>query len=445
MKYIVITRPEFFVGEAAEVTHLFECGLERLHLRKPGSAKAECRRLLDEIPAAYHPRIVLHDHYALLADYNLCGPHLNARNPVAPAGWTGHVSTGCHSFDELRQCRTEGAPTADGRRLPYTYIALSPIYDSTSKAGYRAAFTADELRGAQSAGLIDHRVMALGGIRPDRIEAVRALGFGGVMVLGDAWQRPVPSILSIAGSDPSGGAGIQQDLRTATCLDTYAATVITALTVQNTQGVQSSVAVDADLVEAQLRAVFSDLRIDAVKIGMVPSRAVAERIVTVLSKERTRRIIPVVYDPVMVSTSGASLMAPDCVDYVIDHLLPLVTLLTPNLPEHALLLARCPDLPHRVALLVKGGHATDTEAMTDVLTFPVNRASSSFTTPRITTPNLHGTGCTLSTTIAAGLAHRHPLATAVAAAKDYVTAAILAGRDLHVGHGNGPLGIPPRA
>lgn len=444
MKYIVITRPEFFEGEAAEITHLFECGLERLHLRKPGSAEGECRRLLDEIPAAYHERIVLHDHHSLLADYNLCGPHLNTRNPLAPAGWTGHVSTGCHTLDELRRCLAEGAPTADGRRVPYGYIALSPIYDSTSKAGYNAAFTANELRAAQAEGLIDHRVMALGGIRPDRVDEVQALGFGGVMVLGNAWRPPVPSVLSIAGSDPSGGAGIQQDLRTATCLDTYAATVITALTVQNTQGVQASVPVDADLVEAQLRAVFSDLSIDAVKIGMVPSRDVAERIVTVLSEERSR-ILPVVYDPVMVSTSGAQLMAPDCVDYVIDHLLPLVTLLTPNLPEHALLLKRCPDLAHRVALLVKGGHATDTKAMTDVLTYPAERTSSSFTTPRIATPNLHGTGCTLSTAIAAGLARRQPLATAVAAAKEYVTAAILTGRDLHIGHGNGPLGIPPRS
>lgn len=178
MLYIVITLPHFFQGEAAAITAKFEAGLERLHLRKPGSSIDECRSLLREIPACYHDRIVIHDHFQLLREFGLCGVHLNSRNPSAPSGWEGHVSTSCHSIGELAACKERG----------FTYLSLSPIFNSISKAGYSAAFSDEELLAARDSGIIDSSVMALGGVCSGNIAKALEFGFGGVMVLGDAWR-----------------------------------------------------------------------------------------------------------------------------------------------------------------------------------------------------------------------------------------------------------------
>ena len=236
-------------------------------------------------------------------------------------------------------------------------------------------------------------------------------------------------VLTIAGSDPSGGAGIQQDLKTITACGCYGATVITSLTSQNTLGVQSAMAVPASVVTSQLQSVLSDLRPSAVKIGMIPDREVAEAIVRSLSAIDA----PIVYDPVMISTSGYPLMAPDAIDYISQHLFPLCTLITPNLPEAE----RIDVSSLKAAYLIKGGHA-DSDMMTDVLHMP-DGTTHQYTTPRIRTRNLHGTGCTLSSAIASYLALGHTLPQAVAMAKDYITSAIQRSVDIHIGSGNGPL------
>ena len=236
-------------------------------------------------------------------------------------------------------------------------------------------------------------------------------------------------VLTIAGSDPSGGAGIQQDLKTITACGCYGATVITSLTSQNTLGVQSAMAVPADVVASQLQSVLSDLRPSAVKIGMIPDREVAEAIVRSLSAIE----VPIVYDPVMISTSGYLLMAPDAIDYIARHLFPLCTLITPNLPEAE----RIDVSSLKAAYLIKGGHA-DSDMMTDVLHMP-DGTTRQYATPRIRTRNLHGTGCTLSSAIASYLALGHTLPQAVAMAKDYITSAIQRSVDIHIGSGNGPL------
>ena len=220
-------------------------------------------------------------------------------------------------------------------------------------------------------------------------------------------------VLTIAGSDPSGGAGIQQDLKTITACGCYGATVITSITSQNTLGVQSAMAVPADVVASQLQSVLSDLQPAAIKIGMIPDSDVAAAIVH--------------------ATSGYALMAPDAIDYIAQHLFPLCTLITPNLPEadridvHSL----------SAAYLIKGGHA-DSNMMTDILYMP-DGTTYEYTTPKIRSRNLHGTGCTLSSAIASYLALGHTLPDAVAQAKDYITSAILRSVDIHIGHGNGPL------
>lgn len=236
-------------------------------------------------------------------------------------------------------------------------------------------------------------------------------------------------VLTIAGSDPSGGAGIQQDLKTITVCGCYGATVITSLTSQNTLGVQSAMAVPPGVVASQLQSVLSDLQPAAVKIGMIPDRDVAEAIVCALRPVS----VPIVYDPVMISTSGYALMAPDAIDYIAQHLFPLCTLITPNLPEAERI---CVD-GLSAAYLIKGGHA-NSDMMTDVLHMP-DGTTHEYTTPRIRTRNLHGTGCTLSSAIASYLALGHSLPQAVSLAKDYITSAIQRSVDIHIGSGNGPL------
>lgn len=235
-------------------------------------------------------------------------------------------------------------------------------------------------------------------------------------------------ILSIAGSDSSAGAGIQQDLKTISALGCYGATAITAITSQNTMGVQGVMPVPADVVKSQIHSVLSDLNVSAVKIGMIPNREVAEVIVDALHHFKGF----VVCDPVMISTSGTQLMSDDCVDYIISHLFPLCTLVTPNIPESLRI-----DGRYSTSYLIKGGHA-DSDEMTDTLHL-ADGSVHTFTTPKVTTRNLHGTGCTLSSAIASELAKGNTLPKAVENAKNFITQAIKRATNITIGQGNGPL------
>ena len=262
-------------------------------------------------------------------------------------------------------------------------------------------------------------------------------------------------VLSIAGSDPSAGAGIQQDLKTITAHGCYGATVITSITAQNTLGVQAAMPVPPEVVGQQLRAVLSDLEPKAIKIGMLPDAEVAQVVVDELRCYLEQHSVPVVYDPVMVSTSGYPLMAPEAVQLVVSKLFPLCTLVTPNLPEaNRLLQLIGKPIPSSFvqvagetlsryfgcAFLLKGGHA-DSPKMIDLL-FECDGNVSTFATERIATGNLHGTGCTLSSAIASNLALGHQLPDAVGQAKQFVTDAIRRAVNIRIGHGNGPLQMP---
>lgn len=256
-----------------------------------------------------------------------------------------------------------------------------------------------------------------------------------------------PIALTIAGSDSSGGAGIQADLKTFSAFGVYGASVITALTAQNTRGVRAVHPVPPSFVVAQAEAVLDDLEVDAVKTGMLAERAIVEAVADVL--ERWPQIV-VVVDPVMVATSGDMLLAPDAVAAVRSRLMPRATLLTPNLPEAAALLGTqiAADEAQMIAqgqallaagaraVLMKGGHGEGRTAV-DVLVTPTGtlRVESL----RIDTPHTHGTGCTLSAAITALLAEGDPLEQAVRRAKTYITRAIDHGRRFAIGGGNGPV------
>jgi len=253
--------------------------------------------------------------------------------------------------------------------------------------------------------------------------------------------------ITIAGSDSGGGAGIQADLKTFSALGVYGGSVVTALTAQNTIGVQEIHDVPAAFVSRQIDSVFSDLAVDAVKIGMLSQPSVIEAVAAGLDRHGATQVV---LDPVMVAASGDRLLAPESIDVLRQVLFPKALLVTPNIPEAAAILGAPPatderglcDQAERIlalgpeAVLVKGGHATGDES-TDILVSP--RGMRRFAARRIETRNTHGTGCTLSSAIAAGLAKGQSLEDAVATAKSFITAAIGASRHLHIGCGHGPV------
>ena len=186
---IVITPPSFIDNEAQRIVRLFEeRGIDYLHLRKPDASEEAVEKLLNQIPAEYYPRIAMHDFHNLAMKYQLGGIHLTSRNPQAPAGWERRISTSCHSIEELMRRKGEGV-SVNGVRRAFAYLSLSPIFDSISKQGYHAAFSGEALSEAKDRGIIDQGVMALGGVTFDRLALVERMGFGGGMILGDAWKN----------------------------------------------------------------------------------------------------------------------------------------------------------------------------------------------------------------------------------------------------------------
>lgn len=257
----------------------------------------------------------------------------------------------------------------------------------------------------------------------------------------------LPIALTIAGSDSSGGAGIQADLKTFSALGVFGASVITALTAQNTLGVTAIHDVPDDFIAAQADAVFTDLDVKAVKIGMLSRPGAIRTVADLLERHHAG---PAVLDPVMVAASGAKLLADEAVATLKEVLLPRCDLITPNLPEAAVLLGR-PVAGSEAemqaqgeallalgakAVLMKGGHGTGPESV-DLLVRPDGIAR--FVAPRHATANTHGTGCTLSSAVAAYLARGEDLEGAVAGAKAYITGAIAAADQLKVGAGHGPV------
>ena len=258
----------------------------------------------------------------------------------------------------------------------------------------------------------------------------------------------IPCILTVAGSDPSGGAGIQADLKAFVTTGSYGAAVITGLTAQNTMEVVGTMAVPAEFVEKQLRSVLSDIRIDVIKLGMLTSRAICDVIAPYL-KDYT-----VVCDPVMISTTGFQLIDDDTADALITGILPLAAYITPNRFELEKLYGASLDdirsagrellanFPNLNGIVLKGGHInTEQPMVTDILLYReedlIKEAVE--TRPRYDTPNTHGTGCTFASAFASFLAQGSEPARAFTKAVDYTNNLIRLSADVHIGHGRGPL------
>ncbi|BFG73196.1 bifunctional hydroxymethylpyrimidine kinase/phosphomethylpyrimidine kinase [Paraburkholderia terrae] len=259
--------------------------------------------------------------------------------------------------------------------------------------------------------------------------------------------RPIPNVLTIAGSDSGGGAGIQADIKAFSALGAYGASVITALTAQNTRGVTAIHTPDPGFVTAQLDAVFDDIRIDAVKIGMLANASIVRAVADALRRHQPKHVV---LDTVMISKSNHALLAPEAVDAVRSELLPLADLLTPNLPEAAALLGTscATDETAMVdqgealrklgarAVLMKGGHLAAADSPDWLIQ---DSGTMRLAGPRVPVKNTHGTGCSLSSAIAALIPQRDDLASAVADAKVWLTGALEQSGRLDVGHGVGPV------
>lgn len=256
------------------------------------------------------------------------------------------------------------------------------------------------------------------------------------------------TVLTIAGSDCSGGAGIQADIKTISALGCYAASAITAVTVQNTCGVSAIHPIPAEYVKSQIEAVMTDIKPEAVKIGMIND---IEIVRAIASSIKTYRPKFVVFDPVMVSTSGCKLIEDKAIEAIKNELIPLSTIITPNLKEAIVLTGD--NISHAGSMieagrkilnygchsvLVKGGHL-DGDDMCDVLCINGDSNPYTFTARKIDSHNTHGTGCTLSSAIATNLALGYTLQEAINRAKEYVYKGILTGKDIHIGNGHGPL------
>lgn len=255
-------------------------------------------------------------------------------------------------------------------------------------------------------------------------------------------------VLSIAGSDCSGGAGIQADLKTISALGSYAATAITAITVQNTCGVRAIHPVPAEIVKGQIAAVMENIHPEAIKIGMVNDTAVIRAIVESLKFYHPRHVV---FDPVMVSTSGHKLIEDDAIRLITEELMPLADVITPNLQEAEVLcgkqLSTVSDMQQAAkellkfgckAVLLKGGHLGGNQ-MVDVLLMVGRTAPRLYSATKVESRNTHGTGCSLSSAIATLLAQGRSLPEAVDGAKTYVREGIRKGKDIEIGSGHGPL------
>lgn len=258
-----------------------------------------------------------------------------------------------------------------------------------------------------------------------------------------------PRVLTIAGSDSGGGAGIQADIKTISANGCYAASAITAITVQNTLGVTGVHAIPVETIEQQIEAVISDIGVDAIKIGMMHSSEVVQGVSRQLDKFGVKNVV---VDPVMVSTSGHRLIEEEAIASLMADLLPRARVITPNIPEAEILLGgvkleRQSELPEaaralaeksNTSVLLKAGHLTE-DKLVDIFYDVEDGKLYELPSVRVYTKNTHGTGCTMSSALASHLALGKSLPEAAAAAKQYINDAIVAGKDYEIGHGFGPV------
>lgn len=432
-------------------------GVSVLQYRPKGKPAELCRtegHELRELCRRFDVSFIVNDDIGMALELGADGVHLGQDDGTvaearAALGERAIIGKSTHNLEEALQAESEGAD----------YIGFGAMYPTDSKVVSFMPGT-DGLSAIR--GRIKIPIVAIGGITASNACRVIEAGADALAVISSVLSNPRPdvaamelgllfnrlrplprgTVLTVAGSDSGGGAGIQADIKTVTLLGSYAASVITALTAQNTRGVSSIHGLPASFVIDQLAAVLSDIPVDVIKTGMLHTPAIITALAEKLGEQPVR--LPLVVDPVMVAKGGASLLELDAVETFCSQLLPLAYLLTPNVPEAERLIGRAirndgdmeqaaRDLHAMGAanVLIKGGHLSG-RSSTDIL-FDGSQCHT-FSAERLFTSNTHGTGCSYASAIAALLAQGEPLACAVEKAKQFITAAIRLARPLGRGH-----------
>lgn len=425
MQTIIITSPEPLQDEAIICNSLFAHGLELLHLRKPGAGKDVYEKFILETEVRYRNRIVLHEHYELAERYHLHGIHLKSGMGGCYSQYTTlpAISISCHSVEEVES-------------LPFqpAYCFLSPVFDSISKPGYRSQF--QQLPDLSGIGC---QVIALGGITPEKVALCRRAGFSGIAVLGYIWEKPVealqrfirlktPEVMSIAGFDPSAGAGVSADLKTFESTGSYGLNVCSALTFQNEQVYSGTHWVSPEEIIRQCELLFDRHSPEYIKIGLVENFEVLNLLTGFLKQSQPD--VKIIWDPILKASAG-HIFHPDSSlsgQAILKEIFSRLYLITPNSEELRKIFGPDCELrelkevcqAHQLNILWKGGHnegADSSDCLISpegVYTFSVKR--SSYTK--------HGTGCILSAAITSYLAQGLSLPTACNKAQVYVSRVI---------------------
>lgn len=401
---IVITTPDWFSDEAHYCNSLFSNGLRILHLRKPNATEEELSHFIEKIDPRYRGRIVLHSHYGLVKRYALKGVHLKMSSVGLFKDYADacSVSVSCHSYEEILS-------------LPFqpAYVFLSPLFESVSKVGYFSDyqfFDKSKLEEVHRRGI---SVIALGGITSDKVPLCRDFGFDGVAVIGSVWSHPemavaqylllsTPTVVSIAGFDPSSGAGVSSDLKVMETHGVYGLGVVSALTYQNESQFQKAEWCTNEQVLGQLSLLLDKHTPAVAKIGMIQD---SEQLLAVVSLLRQRcPSIKIIWDPILKATATNDKLHDSFFKNPLQEVLQEIDLITPNLLE-AVAIFGTVELPSlvevarkaKVSILLKGGHGEDSSSV-DTLISPEGEKTS-FSVARLPFDK-HGTGCFLSSAIA---------------------------------------------
>ncbi|WP_294139314.1 thiamine phosphate synthase [uncultured Sanguibacteroides sp.] len=427
---IVITPPEFIPREESIINRLFENGLHLLHLRKPEGSHKDYENLIQKIFPAFRSRIVIHNHFDLVKTYGLKGVHLKYEQVVL---WKErkeyrHVSVSCHSTEEID-------------RIPFhtDYLFLSPVFDSISKPGYQSKFDPDTLK--RYLRSTDKQIIALGGVDADRVSLCRKMGFAGVALLGYLWSKPDETIsrflklfptpvLSIAGFDPSSGAGISSDIKTFENCGVYGLGICTAITFQNQNEYLGTHWSTFEEIIRQGDIILKEFSPRVIKIGLIKDFNLLDQIVTYLKQKLPQTKI--IWDPILKASTGFEFHQLNDQNKLIS-ILRKIYLITPNAEELSKLFSLSLEDPEETVLrlqsicqelktniLWKGGHNRE-ECSTDRLITATRGYSYSVSRNK---HDKHGTGCVLSAVITSRLAQGYSLPEACREGQDYVSAFI---------------------
>lgn len=403
-KRIVITTPEWLDDEAFYCHSLFSNGLQTLHLRKPNATEEEMARFIEKIEPCYRQRIVLHSHYGLVKKYGLKGVHLkmSSIDHFSEYATCGTVSVSCHSYEEILS-------------LPFTpaYTFLSPVFESVSKVGYSSDYQFFDRAKLEEAHRKGIDVIALGGITEKNIYQCQNFGFDGVAVIGSVWRQPdmavsqylllsTPTVVSIAGFDPSSGAGVSSDLKVMESHGVYGLGVVSALTYQNESEFKKAEWCSNEQVLDQLSLLLDKHTPSVAKVGMIKD---SEQFLAVASLLKQRcPSIKIVWDPILKATATKDKLHEVFFKNSLQEILQAIDLVTPNLLEAASIFGTTDVLSlkeiarnAKTSILLKGGHGEDSTSI-DTLISPEGETTA-FNVARVPFDK-HGTGCFLSSAIA---------------------------------------------